>query len=63
MTPTITAFANSPDKGRGLARDMQVRWARRSGIALRCEADFIYAPASCARKSALSRSPSTRPYA
>lgn len=27
MTPTITAFANSPDKGRGLARDMQVRWA------------------------------------
>lgn len=27
MPPTITAFANSPDKGRGLARDMQVRWA------------------------------------
>jgi glutathione S-transferase len=27
MTPTITAFANSPDRGRGLARDMQVRWA------------------------------------
>jgi glutathione S-transferase len=27
MRPTITAFANSPDKGRGLARDMQVRWA------------------------------------
>lgn len=27
MTPTITAFANSPDKGKGLARDMQVRWA------------------------------------
>lgn len=27
MSPTITAFANSPDKGRGLARDMQVRWA------------------------------------
>jgi glutathione S-transferase len=27
MTLTITAFANSPDKGRGLARDMQVRWA------------------------------------
>ncbi|MFO1249335.1 MAG: glutathione S-transferase family protein [Alphaproteobacteria bacterium] len=27
MKPTITAFANSPDRGRGLARDMQVRWA------------------------------------
>ncbi|MBV1686856.1 glutathione S-transferase family protein [Novosphingobium sp. G106] len=27
MTITITAFENSPDKGRGLARDMRVRWA------------------------------------
>lgn len=27
MPPTITAFAASPDKGRGLARDMRVRWA------------------------------------
>jgi glutathione S-transferase len=27
MKPTSTAFANSPDRGRGLARDMQVRWA------------------------------------
>jgi len=27
MIPTITAFATSPDRGRGLARDMQVRWA------------------------------------
>jgi glutathione S-transferase len=27
MNPTITAFANSPDRGRGLARDMAVRWA------------------------------------
>ncbi len=27
MPPTITAFANSPDRGRGLARDMRVRWA------------------------------------
>ncbi|TMJ11911.1 MAG: glutathione S-transferase family protein, partial [Alphaproteobacteria bacterium] len=27
MKPTITAFANSPDRGQGLARDMQVRWA------------------------------------
>ena len=25
--PVITAFANSPDEGRGLARDMIVRWA------------------------------------
>lgn len=27
MTPTITAFRQSPDRGRGLARDMRVRWA------------------------------------
>ena len=27
MTPTITAFATSPDRGVGLARDMRVRWA------------------------------------
>ena len=27
MTPTITAFEASPDEGRGLARDMRVRWA------------------------------------
>lgn len=26
MTPTITAFKASPDRGRGLARDMPVRW-------------------------------------
>jgi glutathione S-transferase len=26
-TPTITAFRQSPDRGRGLARDMRVRWA------------------------------------
>lgn len=25
--PTITAFAQSPDRGRGLARDTRVRWA------------------------------------
>jgi len=25
--PTLTAFARSPDGGRGLARDMRVRWA------------------------------------
>lgn len=27
MTMTITAFEASPDRGRGLARDMRVRWA------------------------------------
>ena len=27
MKPTITAFARSPDRGRGMARDMRVRWA------------------------------------
>jgi len=27
MSPTITAFASSPDRGQGLARDMRVRWA------------------------------------
>src|SRR6188472_1150003 len=27
MIPTITAFAASPDRGQGLARDMRVRWA------------------------------------
>ncbi len=27
MTPTITAFERSPDRGRGQARDMRVRWA------------------------------------
>jgi glutathione S-transferase len=27
MSPTITAFEQSPDRGQGLARDMRVRWA------------------------------------
>jgi len=27
MTPTITAFDRSPDRGKGQARDMRVRWA------------------------------------
>ncbi|HEY1562799.1 MAG TPA: glutathione S-transferase family protein [Caulobacteraceae bacterium] len=27
MSPIITAFKASPDRGRGLARDMRVRWA------------------------------------
>ena len=31
MTPTITAFERSPDRGRGLARDMRVRWALEEG--------------------------------
>lgn len=26
MNPTITAFESSPDRGKGLARDMRVRW-------------------------------------
>ncbi|WP_314947418.1 glutathione S-transferase family protein [Bradyrhizobium cosmicum] len=27
MSPTITAFESSPDRGKGQARDMRVRWA------------------------------------
>src|ERR1700759_5402706 len=27
MIPVITAFESAPDRGRGLARDMRVRWA------------------------------------
>src|ERR1700733_13839649 len=27
MNPTITVFKQSPDRGRGLARDLRVRWA------------------------------------
>lgn len=27
MNPTLTAFAQSPDRGKGQARDMRVRWA------------------------------------
>ena len=27
MTPAITVFESSPDRGKGLARDMPVRWA------------------------------------
>lgn len=30
MIPTITAFEQSPDRGKGLARDMRVRWAKRA---------------------------------
>ena len=27
MTPTVTAFERSPDRGQGLARDTRIRWA------------------------------------
>src|SRR5580698_6567306 len=27
LLPVITAFERSPDRGKGLARDMRVRWA------------------------------------
>lgn len=38
MTITITAFEASPDQGRGLARDMRVRWAlEEAGLAYRVE--------------------------
>jgi len=34
MVPILTAFAHSPDGGRGLARDMPVRWAlEEAGVA------------------------------
>jgi glutathione S-transferase len=34
MKPIITAFEHSPDRGRGLARDMRVRWAlEEAGVA------------------------------
>lgn len=34
MTPIITAFESSPDRGRGLARDFRVRWAlEEAGVA------------------------------
>ncbi|OQW45151.1 MAG: glutathione S-transferase [Proteobacteria bacterium SG_bin6] len=39
MTITITAFANSPDRGLGLARDMRVRWAlEEAGLAYQVRA-------------------------
>ena len=44
MTITITAFERSPDRGKGLARDMRVRWAleevgplRRSSAFVQCD--------------------------
>lgn len=41
MGITITAFHRSPDRGRGLARDMQVRWALEE---LRLPYDARYVP-------------------
>ena len=40
MTITITAFERSPDRGRGLARDMRVRWALEE-VALNYEARLL----------------------
>jgi hypothetical protein len=34
MIPTITAFERSRDRGRGLARDMRVRWALKKWASL-----------------------------
>lgn len=34
MSSTITAFVRSPDRGRGLARDMPVRWALEKSASL-----------------------------
>ncbi len=42
MTITITAFERSPDGGKGLARDMRVRWAfEEVGPALRRSPSFV----------------------
>ena len=40
MTPTITAFERSPDRGRGLARDMRVRWALEE-VGLPCDVRLV----------------------
>lgn len=54
MTITITAFARSPDQGRGLARDFRVRWAlEEAGLAYRVEAlsfDALKSPEARARQ-------------
>jgi hypothetical protein len=56
MTPTVTAFERSPDRGQGLARDMRVRWALEEvGQALRGSSSFVQRDegtrASCASSS------------
>ena len=40
MTATITAFQSSPDRGRGLARDMPVRWALEE-VGERCDVRLV----------------------
>lgn len=40
MTITISAFESSPDRGRGLARDMRVRWALEE-VGRPYEVDFV----------------------
>lgn len=54
MTITLTAFERSPDRGRGLARDMAVRWAL-AEVGQPCEVrllslDALQAPAHLARQ-------------
>ncbi|MBI1405266.1 MAG: glutathione S-transferase family protein [Caulobacter sp.] len=39
-TPILTAFEASPDRGRGLARDMRVRWALEE-VGQRCEVRLL----------------------
>ena len=38
--PTITAFENSPDRGKGQARDMRVRWALEE-VGLPCDVRLV----------------------
>ena len=42
MTPFIAAFEQSPDEGRGSARDMRVRWALEEAGTSRHEVSFDY---------------------
>lgn len=44
MAITITAFEQSPDGGRGLARDTRVRWALEEVVKLTQFASFRLAP-------------------
>lgn len=44
MTITITAFESSPDRGRGLARDMRVRWALEE-VGQPCDVRLVSFPA------------------
>jgi glutathione S-transferase len=40
MPPTITGFCNSPDEGKGMARDFRVRWASEE-VGLPYAMDFV----------------------